>query len=139
MPPPIFAFWKRVLFKVELQAAWKAAGREHTDTCSHLLWLLHHRHRGPCKQWPYPSCCTQTPIRTHMHTEQGAPHPGEELEMELNEKTGQTVLVRHRAWPEKCTDQPTIYTRLALFIPFPLCFKTINPTSCICQASSFST
>lgn len=43
---------------------------------------------------------------THMHTICGVPHPGEELEMEFNEKTGQTVVTEHWASPDMGTDQP---------------------------------
>ena len=43
--------------------------------------------------------------------------------MEINEKTGQTVLIRHTARPGKRSNQPTVYTQMALFIPvFPLLF-----------------
>jgi len=49
-------------------------------------------------------------------------------------KVGQTVLIRHRAWPGQRTDQPAIYTQLALLIPLFLCFKIRNPMSFLCHA-----
>ena len=41
---------------------------------------------------------------THIHTEWGVPHPGEDLEMEFNEKTGENTLIGCQEWPDKHTD-----------------------------------
>lgn len=58
------------------------------------------------------SYCHLSPHRqTHRHTEQRAPHPGRSKKE--FQKVRQTALIRHRAWPDTCTDQPTIYTCLA--------------------------
>lgn len=35
-------------------------------------------------------------------------------------KVRQTVLVGYRAWPDKCTNEQTVYIQLALFIPLSM-------------------
>lgn len=40
-----------------------------------------------------------------LQTEQTVLDSGKEIEIELNEKTGQTVLMRTRAWLDKYTNQ----------------------------------
>ena len=56
----------------------------------------------------------------------GTPLP-REIEMEFNEQTGQMAAVRRRAWPEKCTDQQPVYTKLVPFIPFLVFFSMLIP------------
>lgn len=53
---------------------------------------------------PGPAADIRAP--THMHTSWGVPPPEEELEMEFNEKTEETVVTGHWASPDNCTDQP---------------------------------
>lgn len=63
-----------------------------------------------------------------MHTEQRPPHSGKKngFQWEDNERTmrgqismrGQAIAVRHRAWPEKCTEQLPVCTESADFILF---------------------
>lgn len=77
--------------------------------------------------------CTQTHVHTHvicthMHT----PHPGKELEIEFNEKTGQTALIRCKVRPHKQTDRQLIYTWLTPIcppIPIFLCLSPRKPPS----------
>lgn len=54
---------------------------------------------------------------------------------EFNRKTGQTAMIRHRAWPDKSTNQQPTHTWPELFIPLFLYFPTltsphITRTSC---------
>lgn len=53
--------------------------------------------------WSHPSCCTQTPNTQVWVIESMSSR--NELEVDFNEKTGQTALSRQRAWPDQHTDQ----------------------------------
>lgn len=67
---------------------------------------------------------------THMHTSWGVPHPGEELEMELKEKTGQTVVTGHWASPDKWSDQPPAWMKPDPFIPSSIHFPRLFIPRC---------
>jgi len=47
---------------------------------------------------------------THTcRTESPSPiKPSKKVRKEFNKKIGQVALIRHRAWPDKCTDQTTL-------------------------------
>lgn len=55
------------------------------------------------------------------------PHPGRELEIEFNNKIGQTVVVRQRDSLGRCTHQQLVYSQLACFIPSSFYFGMIAP------------
>lgn len=80
----------------------------------------------------------------HRSMEERAPHPREELEMEFNEKVGQTVLIRCRAWPDQCMNQVPVYRWLLshfpsgllhLFLPKP---PWLNTWSLDCKISQYN-
>lgn len=99
------------------------------------LEVLHHGHTAL-----QPMVWLQL-LHSDPHTqtcvENRVPHPGKVLEIEFNQETGRTMLVRHRAWSHTHNDQPQftynqplpflysyIFTYLFLckppvFIPFP--------------------
>lgn len=64
--------------------------------------LLAPGHTGPL----VPAQLLTSGPPTHMNTSWGVPPPEEELEMEFNEKTEETVVTGHWASADKCTDQP---------------------------------
>lgn len=57
---------------------------------------------------------------TYSRLLNGVPLPGEELEMVFNQETDQTVLIRCRAWPDKCTGQTSILTSCLFAHDWPL-------------------
>jgi len=58
-------------------------------------------HVSPPTHSPTPVAGTQTTLQT----EQTVHDPEKQLEMEFNEKTGQTLLIGIRAWQDKHTDK----------------------------------
>ena len=75
---------------------------------------LHHGHVGPCDLALRPPYTPPYPT-----PKQRVPHPGKELEIEFNNKRGQTVLIKGRARLDTCAGQPTVYVQLSLFSPHP--------------------
>lgn len=74
----------------------------HLASLTQVTQLLAPEHMGP----PVLAQLLTLGPPTHLHTIWGVPHPGEELEMGFNEKTGQTVVTEHWASPDMRTDQP---------------------------------
>lgn len=70
----------------------------------HSLKVLHHRHTA-LQPMVWLQLLHSNPY-THTYTENRVPHPGKTLEIEFNQETGQTALVKHRAWSPRCNDQP---------------------------------
>lgn len=64
--------------------------------------------------------------QTHTHTEEREPHSGKDLEMEFNEKTGQTMLLRHRPWPDQHADQQAVYRQLTPFMSLFFCCLSLS-------------
>lgn len=97
---------------------------------------------GPYNLWS-KSSCWHLDLHTHSCMQKRVPLP-RKIEMEVNEKRGQTALVRCRAWPSKHAHQPHVYMQphlipyLSLFshffppkqsqsIPFPICGPSNHP------------
>ena len=76
---------------------------------------------------PTPAAGTQTPMHTTC-IQNRASCPGKQLEMEFNPKTGQTVLMGHRAWMDQRTDQPALYMQPVLCMLLSLCFPMFVPS-----------
>lgn len=73
-------------------------------------------------KWPMipAAAATPRPPYTHVEHRSRAPHPQKESRGELDEKTGQTEIIRCRTWPDKCTGRMT-----TVFYPlFLLVFHT---------------
>lgn len=66
------------------------------------------------------------PVKTHVHSVKSL-SPRGKLEIEFNNKTGKTVLIRCRAWPGRCSTKQTAYTQPVPFITLPLYFHTLLP------------
>ena len=66
--------------------------------------------------------CTHSSRWHHGHMDHS--DSGKQLGMGFGEKPGNTVLIRYRAWPSRCTDQPLLAHNRLLYplIPlFPTC------------------
>lgn len=72
----------------------------------------------------------------HAHRAE-SPSP-RKIKMEFNEKTGQAIAIRHRAWPEKSAEQLTVCTQSAALILFlgGFCHAYFSETSLILHCSS---
>lgn len=92
-------------------------------------------HLGPSSHWHHGDTGLQPLVpphrlslrhspHTHPRTQDRAPRLGKRLEMGFSERPGQTALVTHRARPGRCTDQPQLAQRPALFVPLSCCFPT---------------
>lgn len=96
----------------------------HWLTNPHPLQLLTPQTGAPVV--PLQSLASQT----STHTEE---NPAlRKREMEFNEKRGQTVLIKYRAWPDEPTDQSPVYMWLSPFSPLSLCFPKIFPPQTTC-------
>lgn len=74
----------------------------------------------------HPQLLHSDPKHTHVWSIESTSHR-KDLEMEFNDKTGQTALTRHRAWPDQYTDQQTAERWLVPFIFLSLQFYTFVP------------
>lgn len=77
--------------------------RSHTDTLAQHVHTLFSLVAGTTQRSSNLWCDSSDskPPCTHIHAEQGAPHPGWWLEMKFNEETGQSALIWTRTWPDK--------------------------------------
>lgn len=70
---------------------------------------------GHSDSWSDSSCWHSDPC-THMWTQNREPLTQERVRKEFNKMIGQTALIRCKAQPGQCADQPTLYTWLALHL-----------------------
>lgn len=116
--------WAPGHFNSSASPGWYSGVIPHWLTNPHPLQLLTPQTGAPAV--PLQSLASQT----STHTEE---NPAlRKREMEFNEKRGQTVLIKYRAWPDKPTDQSPVYIWLPPFSPLPLCFPKIFPPQTTC-------
>lgn len=96
-------------------------------TYTHIYSCWHHGHTSLAPTCGLTPVAAPTPPYTCMHTERRTPLTQERVRKEFNKMIKQIVMVKRRAWLDKCTDQQTIYMQLALSIPFVIYFPTLVP------------
>ena len=97
----------------------------HTLAHPQSLQSLPQGDRDPLPHGLTPAAALKA-LHMHMHAGQRA-LPQDRGRREFNRDTGQTALVRLRAWPGPRTGQPTAYTQLALLAPAPLFSPLLFP------------
>jgi len=92
----------------------------HTHSHTHTLVDARHTYTGSDPA-PTPGLTLRS-THTQLYPELRVPHPRNDLGREFKQKTGQTALIKHRAWPEKNTDQCCLLT---LFLLLSICFAIL--------------